>query len=671
MNRKIEKILFITLSNIGDCIMTLPALDLLRSEYPQAKITVMSGPRVKEIFEGNPHIYKFITFDKHSKLRNKIRQFNELKKEKFDLVVDLRNTLFGVFLPTLFQRFKFLFIPGEIKHLNLKTKTKPEAKSLYINQKDEEYAENLFKKSGILPGQKLAAIAPGARSHLKRWGKEKFAILTSLLKKEFGFKVILVGDKEDAEIAKFVKENSTQPIIDFTAKTTIPQLACLLKRSSLLITNDSGIMHLASYLNIPVTAIFGPTSEEKYGPWSENVSLAQKNIICRPCEKALCRFGTIECLKLIKVDDLLRAVRRILISKHDSGVTSHKSQVTSSEFKRILIARTDRIGDLVLSTPVIKALREKYPNSYIAMICSPNTRDIVEGNPYLDEVITYDKERKHKSGAQTFKFAKNLKKKGFDLAIILHPANRVHLITYLAGIPRRLGYDRKMGFLLTDKIPHTKQLGLKHELEYNFDLLQYLGIEVKDKELFMPIKDESEIFVEEMFARSGIKKTDKILAIHPCASCPSRIWLAERFAHVADILARKYGFKIVVVAGPGDIDKAQGVIKNMRCSAVDLSGKISLSQLASVLKRCALLISNVSGPAHIAAALGVPVVSIFSASQAGLSPRRWEPIGKKTKVLHKQVGCIECLAHNCKKEFACLKAITVEEVVSAAELLLA
>jgi len=108
----------------------------------------------------------------------------------------------------------------------------------------------------------------------------------------------------------------------------------------------------------------------------------------------------------------------------------------------------------------------------------------------------------------------------------------------------------------------------------------------------------------------------------------------------------------------------------MHHPVINLAGKTSVSQLASVLKRCNLFISNDSGPVHIACAVETPVISIFGRSQKGLSPARWGPTGKKDRILHKYVGCIECLAHNCVKEFACLKAITVDDVVSAADSIL-
>ncbi len=426
-------------------------------------------------------------------------------------------------------------------------------------------------------------------------------------------------------------------------------------------------MHLASYLNKTIVAIFGPTDERKYGPWSEKFVVVKRDIFCRPCEKAQCRYGTLDCMQLIKAEDVLRAVRDVLSVSRLAGYPVIRIK---DDFKRILIVRTDRIGDVLLSTPVIKAMRDSYPNAYIAMVISPYAKDIVEGNPYLDEVIIYDKDGKHKSLRRSIKFAHNLKKKRFDLSLILHPTNRAHLITFFAGIPKRIGYNRKLGFLLTDKIKHIKQFGEKHELEYNLDLVRYLGIEPKDKDLFIPLKPESEVWIEDIFRQEGIKETDKLLAIHPGASCPSKIWPNERFAEAADRLIEKYGFKVLVVAGPKDIKISEAVMRNMQHPAINLAGKTSVSQLASLLKRTQLFISNDSGPVHIAFAAGTPVISIFGRNQKGLSPKRWGPLGKKDKVLHKEVGCIECLAHNCTKEFVCLKAIAVDDVIDAADSIL-
>lgn len=679
-----KKILFITLSNIGDAILTLPVLDRLKDAFLELQVTCIAAPRTKEIFENNPNISRFIIYNKHSRLREKIKLLNELRREHFDIIVDLRNSLFQLFLPAKHKTSFFLNVPKNIKHmknrhlyrlssLRVSTLNSPEAGEmqktkrgfLYSSAEDKEYINNLLRQAGVSDDDLLIAVASGARSHTKRWPQEKFVELIRRIQIETGAKVVLLGDKNDTPINKYINTSLGNCLLDFTGKTTLSQLAYLLKKTRLIISNDSAVMHMASYLDVASLAIFGPTDEKKYGPWSSRSCVAKKDIFCRPCQKAQCRFKTLDCLYLIKVEDVLGKIK-ILLSQDPKQLVPSKEGLP----KRILIVRTDRIGDVLLSTPVIKAVRDKYPDAFIAMMVSPYSKDIVNGNPYLDQVITYDKDAEHKGWISSMKFAFWLKKKKFDLAIILHPTNRVHLVTFLSGIPKRIGYDRKLSFLLSDKIKHTKQLGEKHELEYSLDFLKYLNIQITDKALFMPIKPESERQVEELLSKEGVSRDDLLIAINPGASCPSKIWPYERFAVVADELIEKYGFKILIISGPKDVQLVDKVTKTMRNKAINLGGKTSISQLASILKRCKLFISNDSGPVHLASALGVPVAVIFGRNQKGLSPKRWGPLGKNNQVLHKEVGCIICLAHNCKKEFECLKSITTNEVLKAANLIL-
>lgn len=339
--------------------------------------------------------------------------------------------------------------------------------------------------------------------------------------------------------------------------------------------------------------------------------------------------------------------------------------------KNIIIIRMDRIGDVVLSTPAIKAVRDAYPDSRIAVLVRPYAKEVVAGNPYIDDVITYDKFGKEKSLSGKIRFIMGLRRKRFDLAIILHPKNSSHILTFLAGIHERLGYDKKSSIFLTKRVPHTKQYGLKHEIDYALDLLHYAGIDSSDRSLHVPLNKTSEESIDKLFNENGISCKDTVITIHPAASCISRRWALERFAKVSDTLAKKYGARIIVISGPGD-SKAMGdkVVKLMKSKPLNLSGKTSVSELASILRRSKLLISNDSGPVHISCAVGTPVISIFSRNDRGISPDRWGPVGKKDVVLHKDVDCDICLAHNCKLGFKCLDAISVEEVLSAADQIL-
>lgn len=333
-------------------------------------------------------------------------------------------------------------------------------------------------------------------------------------------------------------------------------------------------------------------------------------------------------------------------------------------FNKILVIRTDRIGDVVLSTSVLKALRENYPKSHIAVMVTPYTREIIEENPYIDEIIVYDKNKEHRGLIRFWKFIRKLKKNNFDLAIILHTKKRTNLIAYLSRIPRRIGYeDKKFGFLLTDKIKDIRPLGLKHEIDYCLNLLEKLGIKPKDKTTYAAVKKEDLAWVDNFLEANGIGKNDKIICLHPGASCVSKRWLMVRFIELAKRLIERYSAKIILVGDGGDVKIAEEIAKDIKGPVLNLAGKTTLSRLSAVLKRSRLFISNDSGPVHIASAVGTPVISIFGRNQAGLSPVRWKPIGKLDRYLHKDVGCAVCLAHNCPIGFECLKAITVEDVL--------
>jgi heptosyltransferase-2 len=338
---------------------------------------------------------------------------------------------------------------------------------------------------------------------------------------------------------------------------------------------------------------------------------------------------------------------------------------------RILLTRTDRIGDVVLTTPAIKAVRDRYPDAYIAFLVRPYARDIVEGNPYLDEVIIYDKYGRHKGPLGTLGFVFGLRKKRFDLAVMLHPTNRVHLLAFLAGIPERIGYDRKMPFLLTKRIPHLKQKGEKHELEYTLEVLRLIGIDAKDKGTVVRVSAKDEGKVERILDEYHVGRDVPLVAVNPGASCASKRWSPENFARLCDGLAAEFKARIAIISDTANAEFADAVAARMRHEPVNLAGKTTVGELAGLLAKCKLFISNDSGPVHIASAFKVPVISIFGRKDPGLSPKRWGPTFEKSAVFHKDVGCDPCLAHECKIGHKCLQAITPDEVLSIARHLLA
>jgi heptosyltransferase-2 len=330
------------------------------------------------------------------------------------------------------------------------------------------------------------------------------------------------------------------------------------------------------------------------------------------------------------------------------------------------VIRLDRLGDVVLSLPVLDALRRAYPDAFLAMMVRAPCRELVDGHPALNELIVYEKDGTHHGLAATIRFARGLRRFQFDAALILHPSNRSHWIPWLAGIPRRIGWNRKCGWLLTDRLPHRKQEGAVHEAVYTLELLRPLGLEPGVPRPRVSVSGAAVARVEEVLRGAGVGPSERLVAVHPSASCVSKRWLPERFAQVADRLSRERRTRICLIAGPEDVARAQAVARLMQEPALDLAGRLSVGELAALLRRCALLISNDSGPVHIAAAVGTPVVDIFGRNQAGLSPARWGPLGEGHIVLHKEVGCVTCLAHNCDINFLCLTELGAEEVYAAA-----
>jgi len=328
------------------------------------------------------------------------------------------------------------------------------------------------------------------------------------------------------------------------------------------------------------------------------------------------------------------------------------------------------MGDVILSTPVIRFMRKRFPEAYIVFMVRPENKDIVKNNPDLDKVIVYDKYGSHKSFIETVKFAWRIRRERFDTAIALHPTNRAHMIMFLAGIPVRIGYDKNMGSLLTKRIPHEKQKGERHETEYNRDMLIAAGFDVSgyDPKPYIFTSEEERKLVDSVEKSSGLGK-EKI-AFHAGASCASKRWAPERFAETADALGDLYGYDIILVGSDETSEYSSQIASRMKNRITDLTGVLLLGELVEMLSRCRLFVSNDSGPVHIAVAVGTPVISIFGRNDPGLSPKRWGPIGDKDGILHKPPQCDVCMAHNCAKAFECLKAITPQDVIKEARRIL-
>ncbi len=335
--------------------------------------------------------------------------------------------------------------------------------------------------------------------------------------------------------------------------------------------------------------------------------------------------------------------------------------------KKILVARTDRIGDLIVSTPVFKVLRDAYPDAHIAAMVNPYTRDIMVNNPYIDEVIIYDATGSHIKFSGLIAFAKELRKKRFDTAVVLFSNFRLGLLTFLARIPKRIAPATKLAQIFyTDRVVQRRSRALKHEGDYNLDLLEALGITNEEKEVILVTDDKAEATALDYLNKEGLAdamKEKKLIGIHPGSGNSAKNWRPKRYAELADRLIKGFGYSIVLSGSHGERPLLEEVKASMTEEPAFFISE-SILEFAALLKKQKVLVSSSTGPMHMAAAVGTPTVSLFCPIRV-TTPIRWGPIGNPQRILLPDAPqCEKCIGEECEY-FDCMDRITIDDTVKA------
>lgn len=339
----------------------------------------------------------------------------------------------------------------------------------------------------------------------------------------------------------------------------------------------------------------------------------------------------------------------------------------SSPFKlkgneRILVVRTDRIGDLVLATPVFECLKRNFSNLIIDALVSQYARPILDNNPFINEVFIYG-ESDRRSLLNT------LRQNRYGLCLLIYPRFRLVWLLYRAGISIRVGTAfRWYSFLFTHKVYQHRKEVKKHELEYNLEMLGALGIQ---PERILPkiylSKSEQEN-VDSLFRDYDLKSEDLKVVIHPGGGRSSLPWSEQKFGQLALELQTKLGVKIIITGEKSERPLTHKVFQMLKSEAIDFTGKLNLRQLCGVLSKVNLLVTNSTGPLHIAAALGTRVAGFFCPIKTA-SPVRWGPYGEGHQVLMPPVEPCNCSVTNCRKS-NCMDLISVEDVFEKVKLAL-
>ncbi len=317
---KVKRMLVITLSNVGDILLTTPVIKTLELAFPDARLDVIVGPNGREIFEKDPAISKVVVYDKHISVINKKRLVSKLRRLKYDLVVDLRNTIFGLLIGPRYRTSLLQISPK--KGIHKKDEhlfrlnglgIEPLCEELYVHipKQDEESVKRLLGSEGIR--RPFIIVSPGAKSHLKRWPEEHFARLCDRISSEMGLDIVFIGLTEDGGVVERIAGKMKAGSFNLVNKTGIVALAALMKRARLVITNDSAPLHLARAAGSKVLALFGPTDPARYGPGDKFGIVLSKDLACAPCESAVCRYDY-ECMRSITPDEAFEAASKILKS---------------------------------------------------------------------------------------------------------------------------------------------------------------------------------------------------------------------------------------------------------------------------------------------------------------------------------------------------------------------
>ncbi len=649
---EVQRILIISFNNIGDTILSLPVFETLSHEYPEANIDIVVGPRARIVYENIEGVNRIFIYMNRVGLRERLIFFRQLQAQKYDMVVDLKRTYFS-----LLGKYKTSFWKAKIgrhkrdQHLNVLTQFGLRGQNNWFENRPTNI--NGVEETGHI------VIAPGSLSDIKRWPEDHYAELANRLLEGGKYSICWIGSQSDYALIERIKSKVRYPSINCAQTAKWSESVELIKKAKLVITNDSAPLHLADHFEKKVLSFFGPTDPVKYGAQNTPLGIMSTNLGCSPCEKAQCQYKH-ECMQDISAHEAFAKAQSLLEDQCET------------QSPRIIVFRLDRIGDILLSYPAIRALRQHYPNAKITWVTRPYAHALAERCPDVDKAISYDysKNGKHVFPLGYGRLLKQLRRERYDMAFILHPTMRTNLLAWLSGIPYRVGYNGSMRFLLTHTTIDMRSQGSQHESKNALSVVKAFGID--------PPQGTSNIYLSESDNVAAIDKLkeigvgyDKFIVLHADASCASKRWPWQNFAELGSRLYAKYRCKIVLVGqGPSAAQLNLQIEQSLGVKAYDLTNKSNLILLAAILRYSQIVISNDSGPAHLAASVGVSTLSIFGRNQPGLGWQRWAPIGEHSAVVNNDIGCHICLADKCPIDFECLTSLSVDRVFKAAETLL-
>ncbi|HAK60581.1 MAG TPA: lipopolysaccharide heptosyltransferase II [Nitrospiraceae bacterium] len=332
--------------------------------------------------------------------------------------------------------------------------------------------------------------------------------------------------------------------------------------------------------------------------------------------------------------------------------------------KKILVMRYRFIGDTVLTVPFLRNLREAYPTAHIDLMLEPFSAQVIEGCPYVDRVIPFAFKTIHRYSSPTKRgrlaaylhYWRKIRSEGYDAAFVLKRSLSSALLVWAAGVRRRIGFATEgRAVLLTDSVPYRQD---QHEVENFLDCLRVLDIPIRSTALELWPAPEGEKKVRTLFSEVGWKASDLKVVIHASASLPAKQWPLRRFAEVMKVIKASHSVRFVYTGAPGDTGLYKEIEGHGPFGGLNLCGVTSLRDNISLYREADLFFGVDSGPMHMAAAAGIPVVALFGPTDE----RKWGPWGAGHTVITKRLSCHPCKPHKCRDN-ACMKQISTEDAI--------
>lgn len=330
--------------------------------------------------------------------------------------------------------------------------------------------------------------------------------------------------------------------------------------------------------------------------------------------------------------------------------------IEPSTIRRILVRATNWVGDMVVSLPALRAVRDHFPESEITVLARTWVVPLIEHHPSVDRIIAISRETGPFAGIREFRRALGMvRRTEFDLAVLFQNAFEAALLTWAGGVDTRVGYNVDgRGFLLTHPVRPDDRVKRLHQVEYYIFLLRAMGWEGETGTPVLHVGEKDVESVHSLLSREGIGPGDEVIGLSPGAIYgPAKRWPAERFAAIGDRAVERWGSRVIILGSSREGEICGSVAGAMKHPSLNLCGRTTLGQAMALIRRCHFFVTNDSGLMHVAAALDVPMVAIFGSTDHVATG----PLSNRARIVRIHTECSPCLRAECPTDFQCMLGI--------------